>query len=156
MKKRSSDIEGLIGQMQEQLNDMGKKIDTLIGRSFERSLEKPPERQYGQKPFRRFDHSRGQGEIRQDNIYRERVLHKTICADCRKECEVPFKPSGDRPVYCKDCFAKRKANSPFKSNTDNRPREEYRPRHRPSYKHASVENRRPYEKKKIARKRKKR
>jgi len=27
---------------------------------------------------------------------------------CNKECEVPFKPSGDRPVYCKECFSKRK------------------------------------------------
>lgn len=34
--------------------------------------------------------------------------HKAICAECNKECEVPFKPSGDRPVYCKDCFSKRK------------------------------------------------
>ena len=37
-----------------------------------------------------------------------REMHKAVCADCKKECEVPFKPSGDRPVYCKDCFSKRK------------------------------------------------
>lgn len=35
-------------------------------------------------------------------------FHKAICAECNKECEVPFKPSGDRPVFCKDCFSKRK------------------------------------------------
>ena len=35
-------------------------------------------------------------------------FHKAICAECKKECEVPFKPSGDRPVYCKDCFSKRR------------------------------------------------
>ena len=39
---------------------------------------------------------------------RERVLHKAVCADCHKECEIPFKPTGDRPVYCKECFSKRK------------------------------------------------
>lgn len=33
---------------------------------------------------------------------------KAVCAECKKECEVPFKPSGDRPVYCRDCFSKRK------------------------------------------------
>ncbi|MBR9702638.1 hypothetical protein GOV10_01255 [Candidatus Woesearchaeota archaeon] len=33
-------------------------------------------------------------------------MHKAVCAKCQKECEVPFKPSGDRPVYCKDCFQK--------------------------------------------------
>ncbi|MFH1770784.1 MAG: CxxC-x17-CxxC domain-containing protein [archaeon] len=35
-------------------------------------------------------------------------MHKAICADCKNECEVPFKPSEDRPVYCRDCFAKHK------------------------------------------------
>ncbi len=39
---------------------------------------------------------------------RPREMHKAVCADCKQECEVPFKPSGDRPVYCKDCFSKRK------------------------------------------------
>ena len=39
-----------------------------------------------------------------------RPMHKAICADCRMECEVPFKPSADRPVYCKKCFAARKNN----------------------------------------------
>ena len=37
-----------------------------------------------------------------------REMHKVICSDCKNECEVPFKPRGDRPVYCKDCFSKRK------------------------------------------------
>lgn len=33
-------------------------------------------------------------------------LHKATCADCGQECEVPFKPRGDRPVYCRQCFPK--------------------------------------------------
>ena len=37
-----------------------------------------------------------------------REMHKAICAECGKECEVPFKPTGDKPVYCKECFAKHK------------------------------------------------
>jgi len=37
-----------------------------------------------------------------------REMHKTTCGECKKECEVPFKPRGDRPVYCRDCFSKRK------------------------------------------------
>jgi CxxC-x17-CxxC domain-containing protein len=35
-----------------------------------------------------------------------REMHKAVCADCGKECEVPFKPSGGRPVYCRDCYRK--------------------------------------------------
>ncbi len=38
----------------------------------------------------------------------EREMHKAVCADCGQECEVPFKPSGDRPVYCKECYRKHK------------------------------------------------
>lgn len=37
-----------------------------------------------------------------------REMHKAVCSECNKECEVPFKPSEDRPVYCRDCFSKRK------------------------------------------------
>ncbi len=40
-----------------------------------------------------------------------REMHKATCAECKQECEVPFKPSGDRPVYCKACFSKRKNSS---------------------------------------------
>lgn len=39
---------------------------------------------------------------------RPREMHKAVCAECKKETEVPFKPSGDRPVYCKECFMKQK------------------------------------------------
>ena len=40
------------------------------------------------------------------NSFKE--MHKATCADCKKECEVPFKPREDRPVYCKECFLKRR------------------------------------------------
>jgi CxxC-x17-CxxC domain-containing protein len=33
-------------------------------------------------------------------------MHKVICAKCKKECEVPFRPTGDKPVFCRDCFGK--------------------------------------------------
>jgi CxxC-x17-CxxC domain-containing protein len=35
-------------------------------------------------------------------------MHKATCTGCGKECEVPFKPSGDRPVFCKDCYKPKK------------------------------------------------
>ncbi len=37
-----------------------------------------------------------------------REMHKVTCADCGKETEVPFKPDGTRPVYCRDCYQKHK------------------------------------------------
>jgi CxxC-x17-CxxC domain-containing protein len=35
-----------------------------------------------------------------------REMTKVTCSDCGKECEVPFKPTEGRPVYCRDCLPK--------------------------------------------------
>lgn len=35
---------------------------------------------------------------------RPAMLHDAICGECGNQCKVPFKPSGDKPVFCKDCF----------------------------------------------------
>lgn len=37
-----------------------------------------------------------------------REMHKATCSDCGQECEVPFKPTEGKPVFCKDCYAKKK------------------------------------------------
>jgi len=34
----------------------------------------------------------------------EREMHETICAQCGVTTTVPFKPRGDKPVYCRACF----------------------------------------------------
>ena len=36
-------------------------------------------------------------------------MFPATCASCGKETEVPFKPSGARPVYCRDCFQQQRA-----------------------------------------------
>jgi CxxC-x17-CxxC domain-containing protein len=32
-------------------------------------------------------------------------MHQATCVACHKFCEVPFKPNGKKPVFCRDCFA---------------------------------------------------
>jgi len=115
-----SDVAVQVNKMQEQLVLLEKKIDILISQSSER----PFERKHFSKPYQRFDRPMRHGGGRQDNNYRERSFTQAICADCQKECEVPFKPSGDRPVYCSDCFSKRKNTGSFKEKFDNRSRGE--------------------------------
>jgi len=34
--------------------------------------------------------------------------HKAICSACKKECEVPFKPTEGRDVFCTECWKKQK------------------------------------------------
>ncbi|MFH1399865.1 MAG: CxxC-x17-CxxC domain-containing protein [Candidatus Woesearchaeota archaeon] len=43
-----------------------------------------------------------------DSSFGPREMHKATCADCGKECEVPFQPTDGRPVYCKECYPKHK------------------------------------------------
>lgn len=49
--------------------------------------------------------NRGRFGVRRFDNNRPKEMHKAVCADCGKECEVPFKPTGDKPVYCRDCYA---------------------------------------------------
>lgn len=34
-----------------------------------------------------------------------RQMTQVTCSNCGRETEVPFVPTGDRPVYCSDCFS---------------------------------------------------
>lgn len=36
----------------------------------------------------------------------ERQMYEVICDGCGCTTQVPFQPRGDRPVYCRECFAK--------------------------------------------------
>lgn len=51
-----------------------------------------------------FGGGRGRGGFGSD---RPREMHRVNCADCGNFCEVPFRPTGEKPVYCPDCFHRR-------------------------------------------------
>ena len=38
-----------------------------------------------------------------------REMFAAVCAECGKECQVPFKPTEGKAVYCSECFAAKKA-----------------------------------------------
>ncbi len=39
---------------------------------------------------------------------RPREMFSAVCAECGKATQVPFQPTGSRPVYCSDCFQTRR------------------------------------------------
>ena len=41
----------------------------------------------------------------------QREMFSATCSSCGKEAQVPFQPSGDKPVYCSDCFQQRGGNN---------------------------------------------
>lgn len=102
MKKPKPDLEAMVLQVQQQLTYLDKKIDGLIAQVG--SAPRAPEPSSMARPA----HA-GRPEDRP-----QRTMYKAVCADCRKECEVPFKPSGERPVYCRECFARKKSGGGFK------------------------------------------
>ncbi|MCM2325884.1 MAG: hypothetical protein NDI94_05445 [Candidatus Woesearchaeota archaeon] len=58
-----------------------------------------------------FGGSRGFGE-------RKRLeMHQGVCDSCGKECEVPFKPTGSKPLFCSDCFRKKEGGNDSKSES---------------------------------------
>ncbi|MBI1936079.1 DNA-directed RNA polymerase [Candidatus Woesearchaeota archaeon] len=38
----------------------------------------------------------------------ERTMHKIKCSECGADAEVPFQPKEGRPVYCRDCYSKKR------------------------------------------------
>lgn len=39
-----------------------------------------------------------------DRDFNRPSMHEAVCDECGRECEVPFRPTGDKPIYCNDCF----------------------------------------------------
>ncbi len=56
-------------------------------------------------------------------------LFKATCAECGNSCEVPFRPSGEKPVYCNNCFTGNKDRDGGRSfeKRDFKPRDSFAP-----------------------------
>ena len=53
---------------------------------------------------------------------RRRVeMHDAVCDQCGKQCQVPFKPTGDKPVFCSDCFRKNEGSNGNSGSMNQRP-----------------------------------
>ena len=40
----------------------------------------------------------------------QRMMHQATCDKCGNKCEVPFKPTSGKPIYCSDCFRKNESS----------------------------------------------
>ena len=52
---------------------------------------------------------------------RRTEMHDATCSKCGKECQVPFKPSGSKPVLCSDCFRQSGSGNSFSPRSYERP-----------------------------------
>ena len=51
-----------------------------------------------------------------------REMFTATCAECGTETQVPFAPTGERPVYCRSCFQTRRGGSSAPPAKGRRPR----------------------------------
>lgn len=81
-------------------------------------------RDFRREGGKRFDGDRGGGFGRRDsgrsNFSRNSrggsggrdrgsvTMHQAVCDQCGRPCEVPFRPTEGKPVYCNDCFGAKK------------------------------------------------
>jgi CxxC-x17-CxxC domain-containing protein len=56
--------------------------------------------------FQRNDRGAGRGFRGGDRDFGQKPSFRATCAKCGASCEVPFRPNGSKPVYCRDCFKK--------------------------------------------------
>lgn len=91
------DLVTVMAKLVERFGALETKVDLVISRL-------PSQNSAVKSPF-----GSERTEQNQRPAPRERTLYDAVCADCQKNCRVPFRPKEGRPVYCPECFAIRKA-----------------------------------------------
>jgi len=104
-QKNDKDVSAMMAQIQGQLAVLNQKLDSFMTKS----LTELAQALAASKPVVR-PPVQTQASLRptQNEFPPRRPMYAVICYECGKDCELPFKPIGNRPVYCKECFAKRK------------------------------------------------
>ncbi len=106
--KSKIDAGDLLSELQARFDAVEGKLDALLSKSAVLtrmiSTERDPDFKTHATVTKKFP-------IPQDDKPRERKMYKVVCAQCKKDCEVPFMPKAGRPVYCKTCYSNRRSGS---------------------------------------------
>jgi len=107
-QKNDKDVSAMMAQIQGQLAVLDQKLDSFMTKS----LTELAQALAASKPVVR-PQVQTSPSVRptQNEFPHRRPMYAVICYECGKDSELPFKPSGNRPVYCKECFAKRKGQT---------------------------------------------
>lgn len=47
-------------------------------------------------------------------------LHEAVCDKCGRKCDVPFEPTGNKPIYCRSCFRQNKLGEGHGNNFESK------------------------------------
>lgn len=89
-----------------------------------------PRRDFGRRDSGRSGFGdRGGGRFGRDrNRGGDREMFSAVCSNCGKDCQVPFRPTGSKPVYCSDCFEKQGGGERERRFDDRGPRDNFEKR----------------------------
>jgi CxxC-x17-CxxC domain-containing protein len=48
------------------------------------------------------------------------ILHEAVCDRCGRKCDLPFKPTGNKPIYCRSCFRQNNSENDFGKNFESK------------------------------------
>jgi len=83
-------------------------------------------RSFGGNRFGGNSRDAGRGRFGSNRDGGDREMFDAVCANCGSDCKVPFRPSGDKEVFCSRCFGDRNQNDnrrSFDSNDNKRSRD---------------------------------
>jgi CxxC-x17-CxxC domain-containing protein len=106
MKNNNSEV---LDRLEAQLEELNKKLDILIRQTSHKTSE------------------RGSGSGRDFEERSNKMQYKAVCSGCGKPCGVPFKPSGGRPVFCSECYAKQQDGGGDEQRFNKQPRDFRKP-----------------------------
>lgn len=43
-------------------------------------------------------------------------MHQAVCDNCKKNCEVPFRPTSGKPIFCSNCFERSRGSDSRPAN----------------------------------------
>ena len=100
------DLIAVMLKLTERLEAVERKMDLVISQTQQRPQQqshqayqpqRPQEQNFNRAPQQNQQHRPG-----------GKPMFPAVCADCKKNCEVPFRPSPERAAYCKECYGRRK------------------------------------------------
>jgi CxxC-x17-CxxC domain-containing protein len=119
LKKSGSRSGSRSGPKRDFRKSGGRDSGRSSGRDSGRSSGRDSRRSSGRDSGRDFKRSSGRDSGRSNRGETKLEWTKVICDACKSECEVPFKPTSDKPIFCDKCF-----NKNSKANATNKDLEE--------------------------------
>jgi CxxC-x17-CxxC domain-containing protein len=108
MKKKHAEDEEVLEEGESEESEDEESEDTPAAPAVEEESE--DEESDGEESE---DEESEEGEAKETKDKFGRTLYSVKCTECKRETQVPFKPSPGRPVYCRDCFMKHRPKRRF-------------------------------------------